>query len=194
MSNFWTSPSGSPITGSPDSAFLKDFTTIPEGTMALGTIKSFEVVTKAANKYTPEQKHIEVKYKLTQGDFKNREVTQKIKVFDGKPEQIERNLNMLKLIMDLCGYTPLHGNEPSNQELAAMNGRVLGIKIGEWSMPKEDGSGVMEGNMIREVHSSAGFECETGVKSEVVHSRSAVDTAFSRNQPKTDSLDDDIPF
>ena len=193
--SFWTSPTGNPITGSPDKAFIKDFATIPEGTMALASIKSFEVTHTQANEFRDGEKFIEVKYKLIDGDFKNREVSQKIKVFEGKPEQIERNLNMLKLVMDLCSFKPIHNEEPTNDELSRMNGKIVGIKIGEWSMPKADGT-TMDGNFVREVHASTGFVCETGVKKEVVHTNSAVETAFSRNPYPTNNIgvDSDLPF
>ena len=193
--SFWELPSGKKITGSAEDAFLPSFSTIPDGTMAIATIKSFEVVNKEATQYQDEQKFIEIKFKLVDGDFKNREVSQKIKVFQGKPEQVERNLNMLKLVMDLCGYKPTHNNEPTTEELSTMCGKVLGIKIREWSMPKHDG-GFMEGNHVSEVWSSVGFVCETGVKMEVTHTpNSGTDSALTRNsRSDVDLLDQDLPF
>ena len=193
--SFWKSDSGQAITGSPDSAFIKDFTTIPEGTKALSSIKKFEVVNKEATQYADAQKFIQITHKLVDGEFRNREVTQKIKCFAGKPEQVERAKNMLMLVMKLCDYRPSHSNEPTTQDLSEMAGKFVGIVIGEWSMPKQDGSGMMKGNFVREVHKSEGFECETGVKAEVVHS--AVDSAFSRNagfSKKDDDLEMDVPF
>ena len=193
MTGFWNAPTGNKITGTPDKAFLQDFTTIPDGTMALASIKSFMIIDAPETQYKAAQKYIEVVYKLIDGDFKNRQVTQKIKPFDGKPESVERNLNMLLLVMNLCGFKPTHNNEPSNDELASMNGKVVGVKILEWSMPKNDGSGIMEGNFVGEVYASTGFVCETGIKMEVVHA--PVQTAFDRNpRGGVDVLEDDIPF
>jgi hypothetical protein len=191
--SFWNSPTNQPITGSEKDAFIPDFTLIPEGTMAIGVIKSCTVENKEATQYSEANKFIQVVYKLADGEFKNREVTQKIKVFDGKPEAIHRSLNMLKLLMMLCNYQPTHSNEPTNQDLANLHGKVIGLKIGEWSMPRADGS-IGEGNFIREIHTPAGFKCETGVKAEVTHSRSSVDSAFSRNSTVKDDLDTDLPF
>lgn len=193
--SFWTSPTGAKITGDADKAFVQPFQVIPEGTKAVASIKAFEVVHKEATQYNAESKFIQITWKLLSGDFKGREVQQKIKVFEGKPEQIERNLNMLMLIMKLCGYKPQHNNEPTTHELSEMCGQVLGIVIGEWSMEKNDGSGILEGNHIREVHASEGFQSETGIKAEVVHTKSGLDSALTRNQPK--NLKDDlldIPF
>lgn len=192
---FWTSPTGQAITGDADKAFIQSFQTIPEGTTAVATIKVFEVVEKPATDYAEQSKFIQITYKLLEGDFKGREVQQKIKVFDGKPEQIERSLNMLMRVMKLCDYKPSHNNEPTTQELSTMCGKILGIMIGEWSMPKKDGTGVMDGNFVREVHSSEGFASETGEKAEVVqHTNSSVETAFSRNNKPVDDLDEDLPF
>jgi len=190
--SFWESKSGQPITGSPDAAFVKDFEIIPNNTMALAKIKSFEVV-EEQNQYKGPQKYIKVIYKITDGDFINREVIQKIKPFDGEPKQIDRNLNMLRLIMELCSYKPEHSNEPTNADLMRMNGKALGIKIREWSMPKKEG-GLMEGNFVSEVHPPAGFVSQTGVRSERVYS-SPVDSALNRNsQARVDSLEEDLPF
>lgn len=194
MSGFWSSPIGQEIKGDAASAFLSDFSVIPDGTMALAAVKAANIVSKEATQYKEADRYIEITYKLIDGDFKNREVSQKIKVFTGKPEAIHRNLNMLKLVMDLCNFKPTHNNEPTNDDLGALVGKTLGIKIAEWSMPKADG-GFMEGNFVREVHSSSGFKCETGIKQEVVHSRSSVDSAFSRNESGKvlDDLDG-LPF
>jgi hypothetical protein len=193
--SFWQAPSGKKITGNPEDSFAQAFTTIPEGTSAVATVKKFEVVNKEASQYGAAQKYIQVTYKLLDGDFKNREVQQKIKCFEGKPEQIERNLNMLMRVMKLCSYTPTHNNEPTTAELNEMVGNIVGIVIGEWSMPKADGSGVMEGNFVREVHESTGFVAETGVKAEVVHTNPAPESAFSRDKARRDAeLDGDVPF
>ena len=80
-----------------------------------------------------------------------------------------------------------------------MVGNVIGIVIGEWSLPKNDGSGMMEGNFVRENHPSKDFKSETGVKTEVVHTAPGPDSAFSRERDrkandKDELLESDIPF
>lgn len=200
--SFWTSPLGLEITGSEKDAFLPDFTVIPEGTMALGMVKSCQVIDAQPTQFKDAEKYIEVVYKLVDGEFKNQEVTHKIKVFQGKPEAIHRNLNMLKLLMMLCSFKPTHKGEPTNDDLRQLQGKVVGIKIGEWSMPRDDGA-IAEGNFVREVHPSTGFVCETGVKAEVRHApvpppqaqSTGVESAFSRNPAgMAAQLDDDVPF
>ena len=194
--SFWTSGCGQLPTGDPQLAFIKEFTTIPNNTSALSKIMSFVKVEKD-NAYTGvRDKYLLITWKIESGDFKGQEVTQKIKCFDGKPEQIDRSLNMLKLVMDLCGFKPTHSNEPTDDDLSKMHGNVCGIKIREWSMPKKDGSGVAEGNFVSEVWAPAGFQVETGVKIEHVSS-SPVDSALSRHSASragVESIDDDLPF
>ena len=200
---FWTSPTGQEVTGNQKDSFLPSFGIIPDGTTALAVIKSCEVIEKAANDYREADKFIEVIYKISSADFKGREVAQKIRVFQGKPESIYRNLNMLKLLMTLCNYKPAHNNEPTNQDLASLCNKTLGIKISEWSMPRKISEspmprrdkGIMEGNNVSEVHAPSGFECQIGVKAEVTHNNKGVDSAFSRNSGAAQNdLDEDMPF
>jgi len=196
MSEFWRSGSGEKITGESSKAFAGDFTIIPENTMAHAEIHAFELVSKEQTDYAPAMKFYQITWKLTSPvEFKNRQVTQKIKCFDGNPAQIDRNLNMLKLVMDLCKFKPPHAEAPSAQDLKPMVGNILGIKVREWSMPKKDGSGMMDGNFVSEVFSPVGFEDEVGVKAEVKHIESHVETAFSRNRKLQEEIaDSDIPF
>lgn len=193
--NFWTSGTGAVISGSPEAAFVKEMGVIPNNTTAIAKIISFTNVSKE-NKYTQSNdNYLSIVWKIQGGDFVNREVIQKIKCFDGKPEQIDRALNMLMLVTKLCGVGPC-SELPTDEYLKLMNGKILGIKIREWSMPKADGSGIMEGNHVAEVHPAAGFQAETGVKLESHAVSVAVDSALSRNSQSKLGLvlDDDIPF
>ncbi len=188
--SFWTSGSGMTITGKPEDAFVGDFTIIPEGTCGDAMIKSFSLVDKE-NKHTGKNdKFYQIIWKLMNGDFAKREVTQKIKCFDGKPEQIDRALNMLKLVMQLCDFKPTHADAPQDLELIPMFNKICSIKIGEWSMPKADG-GFMEGNFVREVHASGQLAPETGVKTVVTH---ASTSALQRHASTPELPDDGIPF
>jgi hypothetical protein len=189
--SFWTSGTGELPSGKPEDAFVGDFTILPEGTIASAMIKNFNLVEKE-NKHTgTTDKFYNVNFKLLDGDFKSREVALKIKCFDGKPEQIQRNLNMLKLIMQLCEFKPTHNEAPNDIELGFMINKIVSIKVGEWSMPKADG-GMMQGNFVREVHVSGSIATETGIKAEVV--RHPTDSALQRNANKMPDIGDDLPF
>jgi hypothetical protein len=189
--SFWTSGTGLTPTGKPEDAFISDFTVIPEGTCATATIKAFTLVDKE-NKHTGKNdKFYQIIWKLCDGDFKSREVTQKIKCFSGEPKQIDRALNMLKLIMQLSNFKPTHNDAPQDIELITMLNQIASIKIGEWSMPKNDGT-IMDGNFVREVWKSGELPTETGIKATPVIHR-PTDSAFQRNA-KMPELDSDLPF
>ena len=111
---FWDSKTGQEITGNANDAFQPQFEVIPQNTTAPALIKSFELVSKQINGI--EVDFYQIVWKITSGDFKSREVTQKIKAFDEKPEIAQRALNMLKLLYTICGHVPKHGNAPSNEE------------------------------------------------------------------------------
>lgn len=193
--SFWESRTGEPITGNAKDAFSPEFTIIPDGSTCCASLFDIDLIEKEATDYAEEQKFYEVTWKITTGDFKNRQVKQKLKVFNGTEQAINRNLNMMKLMMDLCGFKPSHSNAPSVEDLSPMIGKILGVKIGEWSLPKRDGSGLMEGNFIREISAANEIKDITAVKSSIPPYVSTVDTAFSRNpKGKPDVFEGDIPF
>lgn len=193
--SFWKSGTGDEVTGDEKSSFAGDFSVIPEGTMAIVNIKDIDIVEDELARSEESKKMIVVKGNIVSDDFKNRETILKIKCFHGKPESIQRNLNMLKRLMDLCGFKPKHGNSPSQEELRTMCGKLIGQKIGEWSLLKEYGN-LIEGNFVREIWPTKDFKCEIGVKSapSTKKSSSSVDSAFSRSGSPGTFVDDDIPF
>jgi len=186
--SFWSSDLGR-LTGDSQDAFARTYKIIPDGTMAIAKINSFCLVEKNG------KNHYEVEWQLIDGDFKNQAVVQKIHAFDVDSKKKHRALNMLMLLFKMYGIKPATNAAPTDQELAVFQGKLAGVRIGEWSMPKDDGT-MMEGNWVSEVHPAEGFKSETGIKLEVTHTRSSVDSAFSRNErsinPEIDS--DDIPF
>lgn len=201
--SFWKSRTGRPITGDEKSSFLNDNSVIPEGTLALTEIKSIKLVDNPNATRDPEKKYYEFLFKIVDGDFIGRTVSGKIKCFFGEPDPVDRHLNMLKRIMDLCNLRMSHSGEPTEKDLMPMCGKRLGIKIGEWSMTGDDGT-PREGNLVRETHSPMGFKCETGVKKEFNHvvknknNLDLYDSALSRNSNRISNSDfevsDDVPF
>lgn len=187
---FWTLTDGSIPKGDEASSHVGSFVTIPDGTTAIGMIKEF-VLDKDKNG-TPLYK---VTYKLMEGDFKGREVIQKVKCFDVKTTIVDRSINMMKRLYDLCKLSPTHNDAPQDKDLLAFKGKLLGIKIAEWNMVNNDGV-MSEGNYISEVHDAKGFESTTGIKMETISTpTSSVESAFSRNpKVQNDSLTDDIPY
>ena len=191
---FWNSGTGKVITGKPEDSFVKDFTMIPDGTIANSKIIKFHLVDKL-NEYTgTNDKYYEVIFKLTDGDFVKREVGMKIKVFDAKPETRDRNLNLLKLIMDLCAFKPTHNNAPVDDDLLPMIGKMVSVKIVQWDVVTKDGK-FLDGNRVSEVYKSGSIPTETGELKIVTHAPTQQgDSALQRNQGHLDVPDDSIPF
>lgn len=182
MSNFWELSTGEKPTGSAESAHLGSFKIIPDGSTATALIKDF-IYDEKANLYN-------LNWSISAGEFKGRVIFQKIKCFDAKESIRDRSLNMLKRIYDLTSHKPTHGDAPTTQDLAPMKGKILGIKIGEWSMIKDDGS-LSEGNNVQEVHAvDESFKVETGVKLE----SHGFPGALSRNSRVAEVPNDSIPF
>jgi hypothetical protein len=175
--------------GKAEDAYVGDFSIIPNNTTARAMIKTIQVM-ETSNKYTGAQKFIEISWQLLDGDFKNREVKQKIKCFEGDESALKRARNMLLLVMKLCQFQLSHELEPTTFDLLPLTGKMLGIKIREWSMEKKDGSGTMEGNFVSEVHPlDDKWVTETGVKSvSKVHKPTQ-----QQNVPDI-SESDDLPF
>lgn len=179
--SFWQSPINKPITGLAEDSHVGSFDLIPDGTTALAMIKLFELKPE----FNDYPAFFQITWKIIDGEFKNREVRQKIKAFDNDPEKVHTALNMMKRVYDLCEYKPSHANLPTNQDLANMHGKSLGIKIQEWDFNGK------QGNFISEVHGIDGFVQEKGIKKTVTH---PIESAFSRNKNTASVMDDDIPF
>lgn len=189
MNDFWLSGTGVMPTGAAQDAFAPSMDIIPDGTTALASIKSFLLMEKDTVEY------YEITWKITSNDFKGREVRQKIKAFDMKPEVRQRNLNMLKRIYDLLEFRPLHNGKPTDQDNIKLTGKILGIKINQWHVMRRDGSGFMEGNHVSEVHKPGPeFIPEVGVKKappQVTEHRSA--SAFNDFAPPAYNSND-VPW
>jgi hypothetical protein len=169
MTGFWQTELGM-ADGNPDNAFTQDFGLIPDGTKAFARIEDFSVIQKPSSAYGAASKIYEVKWVIAQGDYVGRIIFQKIRCFDEDEKKRFKALNMLRLIMNLSDV-PAPNVAPDNYFLSQMVGKVLGIKIKEYSMPKSDGSGGLnEGNFISEVHAIKGFVEAKGKKLEIIHS------------------------
>jgi hypothetical protein len=190
--SFWQSPiAGSKITGKPEDSFMSESRRIPNGTRALAMIKKFEYV----DRFDPH--YFQITWKLVDGEFKNAEVKQNIKAFHENDNSRFKALNMLKLIFDLAGFVPSHGETPTGDDLSHMINKIMGINILEWKLEDKDG------NWVNEVHDAKGFQCETGIyktfdevetrsKSIEYSPKSALQEHKASKQ--VEMIDDDIPF
>jgi len=151
--SFWN-VDGKEITGNAKDAFTPSFAVIPDGTKAVAMID--DVAIKDYN-----GQYIEISWKLTTGEYSQRLLFQKIKVFDDDSKKRTRALNMLMLLYKLAGLQPPQ-SQPTEHDLKEFIGKHAGIMIQEWEY---DGK---NGNWISEVHPVDGFETKTGIKIEVV--------------------------
>jgi len=191
--SFWLSGLGVMPTGLPQDSFVSDFSIIPEGTQAAAVIKQFGLIEKHNEFKGIDEKFYQVTFKLSDGDYKNREVTLKIRCFEGKPEQIQRNLNIFKLILQLCDFQPTHQNAPTDHDLMVTIGKSMHIKISEYSLKRDDGT-YFYGNNVREVHKLNTIKTETGIKKITQQSAdSGLESALTRNS-KIAKENDDVPF
>lgn len=176
--SFWQSPTGKELTGSAEDSFSNGFTPIPDGTIAVAMIKLIEFVENEG--YDPRYS---VRWKIADGEFKNREVFQNIYAFDKDPDRALKAKNMLMRLYKLCGHKPTHSNAPTTLDLAPMQGSLCTIKIGMYV--GKDGK---KRNSLEEVHESS--YAPEPVKDDLF------DSAFSRNKnagaPNLES--DDVPF
>ena len=106
MSNFWESELGT-ISGTPEDAFGNAIDPIPDGTFAPSKIIAFE------NKEFMGTQYLQVHWVITEGEYTNRHVFQKIHVFDADPKKRHRALNILKLMYQMFHVKPLDTNPPS---------------------------------------------------------------------------------
>ena len=190
MTGFWDSELGD-ISGKPEDAYTRTFAIVPDGTMALAKIVKCEVINKNDFHY------INIQWELAAGDFKGQHIFQRIKCFDNNPKVRHKALNMLKLIYTMFHVKPSHAGAPENKDLAVFAGKHAGLKIQEWSMPKQDGS-MGHGNFVSEVWDSKDFVSVTGKHKDfapIAPKHYGVKSALTRNSAVgMHELNDDIPF
>lgn len=199
MSNFWLNSNGAPITGNANKAFLGDFTIIPDGTSCKALIKSFKLISKDNLNAAPEE-YYEITWRLIDGDFKDRQVSQKLKVFSGKSESIDRNKEMMMLIMNMFHYQMQHDGILTDDDLKFFINKIASVVIGAWNYPtvdKKTGKDItLEGNNVREVHPAGTIETVTGLDVSKNKKYSPVESALNRNASRNidPTLNDEIPF
>jgi hypothetical protein len=181
--SFWKSKTGGVIDGSVEHSHAVFFPIIPDGTTATASIKQVEL------KNFNGESFYQVTYKLIDGDFKGREVRQKIKCFNPDDKKRDRAVNMLMRLFNICGLTPTHLEAPKPDDFIPMAGKIVGIKIQEWA---DDGK---EGNYVSEIYApDTKFVVATGVKMVHTpqHNADLFNSALSANNAP--AIDTDVPW
>lgn len=176
MNNFWAG-----IEGTEEAAF-QGFAAIPDNTHVVAEIKVVEYV-------QPQDREplFECKWKVIDGDFKNKHIFQKIRCFDADESKAVKHKNILMLLFKTANV-PVPQGAPTINDLALFQGRICNLKIG--MMKGSDGK---EYNFVRELHAAD----YTPQPTAHAHAASPVDSAFSRNEARQAQVgipDDGLPF
>jgi hypothetical protein len=171
---FWKTEAGS-VTGTQESAFTKEFKTIPDGSMALAKISAFK------NDSYNGIDYLQITWKIVEGDFAGRNVFQKLKVFDSNEKAKLRALNMFMYLHKLFGIRPSE-EAPTDRELEQFVQKIAGIKVRE-TEPNEYGK---QYNWVSEVHNEKGFKSETADTTVVTHT--------NKQSNNNVNWQDDMPF
>jgi hypothetical protein len=177
------------VSGTAQDAFSKSFVEVlPQGTKAQAKILSCK------NESFKIGDGVQIEWELIDGEFAKQHIFQKLYTHDAKEEKAIKARNMLKLLFTMFHVKPKDNNPPDNEVLALLVGKCAGLKINEWSMPRDDGS-VGHGNTIAEIHPVAGFVSETGKYRDFKVVPRGVESALTRHPRGTHAeLDDDVPF
>ncbi len=176
--DFWSG-----VSGTEEAAFLSGFGVIPDKTMAVSSIVHFQYMAPQGR-----EPHYEIKWKIIDGPYKNRNLWQKINAFSPNGDKALRAKNMMMLLFKSHGISPVSGRPPSNEDLLAFQGKVSTIQIMVWTMARDDGT-IGEGNWVSEVH-AANYVAPT----ETIIPAKA-ESAFDRNpRPFVGGGDVDLPF
>jgi hypothetical protein len=182
--SFWETSAGK-VTGTSDSAFIKSFKTIPDGTTALARINDFKY-----GGYNGE-KYLQINWVLIEGDFAGKHIFHKLRVFDNDGKKRLRALNMFMYIHKLFGIRPAGNEAPTERELMQFTGKQAGLKIRETEQNEEG----KQYNWVSEVHDEKGFESETAVNTVVTHVNRPKNNIAHGDELWTQKLDDNnIPF
>lgn len=187
--SFYTLSDGSKPTGNAEDSNTSASMVIANNTMAKAKITKFENVELPSG-----MRFLEVKWQLQDTSFKGLHVSQKVKIFDENPNARDRAINMLVRLFKLANITPSHDGAPTDQDLAAFKGRIMGIKIQQWFFKGK------EGNWVSELHDANGFKSQDGQLIAAPPNKQIsfeeAEKAYGNviNTEPKEEFDDDIPF
>lgn len=132
-------------------AASNDFAPIPKGTVV-------KVIAEEAawKQFEPNPEFIEIKWTITEGEYKNRKIFQKIKTQENDPEKAKKAMLMLGAIDHNCGGKLRNCTaKPTDQELTnALTFKPMFLKLDVWSLKTETGE-TKTGNHVVAVSSTS---------------------------------------
>ena len=162
---------------------------IPDNTKAPAEIRKVET------KEWQGEKYFNVHYKLTAGDFKNRMIFQKFKVFAENEDGDKARIRLIKFIKACCTEVPKE--MPDETMLKQLEGIEIGLTISLFECT--DG---VERNVVRWTDKlDSNFKIETGKKKEdegkattEAYEAWSNEAKSKESEKKDEFLNDDIPF
>ena len=143
--NVWQDSYGTAIGVSSARAFPNMI--IPDGTIVPATISQ----ANAIEEY-PIPPEYQFYWHILDGDYKGREVRQKIQYRDKNPKRADKDKAVLVFLYDLFKRTLPIDHFPTDHEIKWLQGWVATIEIGAYEIPdKENPLKISRGNIIRSV-------------------------------------------
>ena len=131
-----------------------DFAPIPKGTVV-------KVIAEEASWkcFEPNPEFVEIKWTITEGEYKNRKIFQKLKTQDADPQKAKKAMMMLGAIDHNCGGKLRNCTaKPTDAELSnALNFKPMFLKLDVWKITTETGE-VKTGNHVVAVSSTQGAQ------------------------------------
>lgn len=158
-----------------------DFKPIPKDTVV-------KVIAENAkwSQFEPHPEYVEIQWQVTEGEFKNRKIFQKLKTQDPDPQKAKKAMMMLGAINhNANGNLDKLVHKPTDQELNnALTFKPMFLKLGVWEIDKDE-----YGNTIPK------DDRKSGNWVVAVSSQGASQPQAQRQQPaQTVDLDSDLPF
>lgn len=177
-------------TGSKEATEVKQFETIPGGTVARVAIVKAEL--KQHERYGNSYNF---GLKLQDGEFKGQTVFHNVKVFDANEKKADRAMEMFRRYYNICGIEiQCSGDFPQTYELSHFLGKELVATISMWQSdedPSKHGNWISSINPFSEHHKPI-----TGTKFPTTLSQqtSSGFTLPSANIVQHSTFDDEAPF
>ncbi len=147
MSTFWSEEEAQTANGEFDGGG-GNFEPIPAGTQLIAAIKDAKIKSPK-----DDDDFIELQWSVLDGEFKNRAIFQKVRVFDQDQKKADKARKMLAAIDANCGGTLVKARvEPTGDMIrAALLGKPMRIVVEIWETENAQTGALISGNWVRSV-------------------------------------------
>lgn len=179
MSNFWNLSDGKAAESKSDFELGGGFEVIPDGTRVLAAVE------ECKDDDWEGERFFSLKWRILEGDYKNRIIFQKLKVFSQKEKQRDNAITMLAAIdANAGGKLMSSGKEPTDFAIAsALANRPMILLLRVWESDDKQKSGNYVAGVFGRQQTKAGSAPKQQKQQE----------PEPQTEPPMD-FDDDIPF